>query len=101
MNKNKLRIDDNAKKITTVPLESVTQSRIMKRFKDFGWYVVRNRATNIAGFPDLTAYRNGRTVFIEVKRTPDDVCTPVQLHVHEQLRAQGFKVEVLDCTFKM
>lgn len=82
--KNKLRIV-NAPKIATIPLESFTQARIAKEFKKFGWVVVRNRATNIAGWPDLTAYRNGKTVFIEVKRTPEDECTPVQLLVHEQL----------------
>lgn len=96
--KNKLRIDDNAKKITTVPLETVTQAKIVKKLKALGFIVVRNRGVDVAGWPDLTAYKNGVTWFIEVKRTPDDKPTPIQLHVHERLRAQGFRVEVWDYT---
>lgn len=96
--KNKLRIDNNAKKTKTIPTETVTQAKIVKLLKSLGWIVVRNRGVDIAGWPDLTAYRNGVTRFIEVKRTPEDKPSPIQEHVHEQLREQGFKVYVWDYT---
>lgn len=88
----------NAPKIAAVPLESVTQSRIMKKLKSLGYLVVRNRSTNIAGWPDLTVYHKRQTFFVEVKRTPEDECTPIQLAVHAQLRELGFRVEVWDHT---
>lgn len=48
------------------------------------------------GFPDrICLAPGGVIVFVEVKR-PGEVARAIQLKVHSQLRALGFRVEVLD-----
>lgn len=76
-------------------LETVIQKTISKRLKSLGYAVIRLRATDVAGFPDLLALKNGVATFIEVKR-PGEVPTPLQLKKHADLRKQGFKVLVMD-----
>ena len=77
-----------------LPLESVIQSRIIRRFQNEGWLVVKLSLTNLSGLPDLMALKDGITKFIEVKR-PDKKPRPLQEYRHSQLRALGFEVEVL------
>lgn len=76
-------------------LESFIQRAISKRLKSLGYIVIRLRSTDVAGWPDLIALKNKVALFIEVKQ-PDEEPTPLQLKKHAKLRAQGFKVLVLD-----
>lgn len=75
-------------------LESKIQSRIIERLKKEGWLVVKIGLTNLPGFPDLIALRNGEVRFIEVKRPG---CKPRELQQYriKQLKENGFNVEVL------
>lgn len=75
-------------------LESVIQSRIIRRLQNEGWLVVKLSLTNLSGLPDLMALKDGITKFIEVKR-PGEKPRPLQEYRHSQLRALGFEVEVL------
>lgn len=72
-------------------LEKQIQSRIIKDLERQGWYVVKLITTTKAGIPDLMALKNGRTVFIEVKR-PGGKLSPIQQFRHEELRSNGFEV---------
>ena len=76
------------------PLESLIQSRVIKRLEKEGWLVVKLSLTNLSGLPDLMALKDGITKFIEVKR-PGEKPRPLQEYRHSQLRALGFEVEIL------
>lgn len=45
------------------------------------------------GIPDLIAFKDGKTIFIEVKQ-PTGVLSEIQKIRIKQLRAQGFEVNV-------
>lgn len=77
------------------PLESLIQSRIIKRLEKDGWMVIKLGLTNMPGIPDLLALKDGRARFIEVKR-PGEKPRPLQEYRHRQLRENGFDVEVMD-----
>lgn len=77
------------------PLESATQSRIIKRLQADGWLCVRLIQTNMNGIPDLLCLKDGTARFIEVKRNGEQP-RPLQVHRHEQLRQAGFIVEVMN-----
>jgi len=78
-------------------MESKLQARIVKDLTEIGWYVLKVIRCNKAGHPDIEAFKNKRTVFIEVKdenkTTEED---GLQEYRHEQLREQGFKVYVFN-----
>jgi len=70
-------------------LESAIQSKIIKRLEKAGWYVVKLIQTTKNGIHDIMALKNGKAIFIEVKRpgeTPDDL----QLLRHAQIAKAGF-----------
>lgn len=75
------------------PLESQIQSRIIQRLKREGWLVVKIGLTNLPGFPDIMALKDGMAKFIEVKR-PGEKPRDLQEYRHKQLRDCGFSVEV-------
>lgn len=74
-------------------LESQIQSRIKTQLEKNGWLVIKLIQTTLNGIPDLMALKNGRTVFIEVKR-PNNKPTPLQSYRHQQLLKQGFQTLV-------
>lgn len=78
-----------------IPLEKKVQERIIKRYTDLGWMVIRLINTNKPGIPDLLLLKDGTARFIEVKR-PGKKPRPLQEKRIAQLRAIGFQVEVLD-----
>lgn len=73
--------------------EQQLQSKIKNNLKAKGWIVIKTIRLSEAGYPDLFCFKNGRTVFIEVKARGNKP-TPLQNLRHEQLRAQGFEVIV-------
>lgn len=72
-------------------LEQQIQSKIIKNLEKEGWYVVKLITTTKAGIPDLLCLKNGRTVFIEVKRPGGKVSELQRLRMAELLK-QGFEV---------
>lgn len=76
------------------PLESVVQSRIVKRYEAQGWFVVKLVLTSKPGIPDLLCLKDGKAVFIEVKR-PGKKPRPLQDYRINELRGMGFEVQVL------
>lgn len=76
------------------PLESVVQSRIIKRYEAQGWFVVKLVLTSKPGIPDLLCLKDGKVIFIEVKR-PGEKPRPLQDYRINELRGMGFDVQVL------
>ena len=69
--------------------EQVLQSKIKKHLVKNGWLVIKTIQLSENGFPDLFCFRDGVTVFIEVKakgKTP----TELQLYRLDELRKHGF-----------
>lgn len=76
-------------------LESKLQSWIIKDLRLNGWEAHKVMKSSRAGWPDIEAFKNGKTIFIEVK-SKGKKAKPLQLHVHRLLEKQGFKVYVID-----
>lgn len=77
------------------PLESATQAAIIARYEAAGYYVIKLVLTNKNGIPDLLCLKDGRALFIEVKRKG---CKPRPLQDYrlEELRRFGCDCMVLD-----
>lgn len=77
------------------PLERQIQARIVKRLASSGYMVVKIGLCSAPGFPDIMALKDGKAVFVEVKR-PGQKPRPLQDYRMSQLRAKGFAVIVAD-----
>lgn len=75
--------------------ESKLQSKIIEDLELYGWEVLKMMKGNKAGWPDVFAFRNKITVFIEVK-SQEEEADDLQKYVHRKLRDQGFQVYVID-----
>ena len=74
-------------------LESKIQKQIIDYLKKDNWIVVKTIRLNDSGYPDIFAFRNGKTLFIEVK-SEKGVLSELQKHRINKLRQQGFDVLV-------
>lgn len=54
--------------LSKTPKESTIQKKIIAHLERKGWYAIKLIQTNKNGIADLCALKDGRTVFIEVKR---------------------------------
>lgn len=75
--------------------EQKLQSKIISDLDKRGWIVVKTITLSKAGFPDIFAFKNGRTVFFEVK-AKRGVKSQLQQYRIEQLQQQGFTAEFID-----
>jgi Holliday junction resolvase len=69
-------------------LESCVQREIITYLERCGWYVVKLIQTNKNGIPDLMAVRDGRCIFIEVKRAKQTP-KPLQMYRINELIQHG------------
>lgn len=69
--------------------EQKLQTKIINYLKSDGWLVVKTIQLSINGMPDIFAFKNGRTIFIEVK-SPNGKRSELQKYRIEQLTLQGF-----------
>lgn len=76
-------------------LESKIQAKIIKRFTDEGYFVIKLIKTNKNGIPDLMALKNGKTIFIEVKRPLLGKLSKVQEYRIKELKEYGFETLIL------
>jgi Holliday junction resolvase len=82
--------------------ESILQHKIINDLEKRGYIVVKTVVLSKAGFPDIMAFRNGKTLFIEVKKTTG-VHSELQKYRQKQLIEQNFDcwlIRTLD-EFKM
>ena len=68
--------------------ESYLQSKIISQLQEWGWMVIKLIQTNKNGIPDLLAIRNGKAVFIEVKR-PGYEPAPLQKYRLNEINEKG------------
>jgi Holliday junction resolvase len=80
---------------TAVMKESILQSKIINNLELTGWEVNKVMKSNKAGWPDIEAFKNKITIFIETK-SPGKAAKKLQLYQHRKLQAQGFMVFVID-----
>jgi Holliday junction resolvase len=63
--------------------EQQIQSKIKKKLQEQGWYVTKLIKTSTNGIPDLLAIKNGKAMFIEVKRENGKLSPLQQLRIQE------------------
>jgi hypothetical protein len=76
-------------------MESIIQRNIIKKLEADGWFVVKHIQTNRNGFPDLQALKDGKCIFIEVKR-PGGRTSDLQKHRLKQLTDKGFDCYIIN-----
>lgn len=76
-------------------MESQLQRKIINDLELNGWEVHKVLKSSRAGWPDLEAFRDKMTIFIETKSQGKEA-RPLQKYQHGKLRAQGFQVFVID-----
>lgn len=76
--------------------EKYVEQALVKAVKSRGGICPKFTSPGMDGMPDrLVLFPGGRLGFVEVKALGKEP-RPLQLHRHEQLRALGFRVYVLD-----
>ena len=76
--------------------EQQLQSKIIKRLQADGWLTIKTVSLSTAGWPDVIAFRQGKTIFIEVKNpNRTNHASELQKYRIEQLQQQGFIAEVV------
>lgn len=68
--------------------ESCVQRDIIMYMERCGWYVVKLIQTNKNGIPDLMAVRDGKCIFVEVKRAKQ-TAKPLQNYRIKELLEHG------------
>ena len=76
--------------------ESKLQSKIINYAKLKGWLYIKIIKASESGHSDLMFFKNGITLFIEVKKTTGGVKSELQLYRQKQFRATGFVWEFVD-----
>lgn len=80
--------------MSAAELERTVQARVVARYRKAGWLVVKLMLTSAPGIPDLLCLKDGRALFVEVKR-PGGRTSPLQEYRIAQLRGLGFEVQVV------
>lgn len=75
--------------------EQELQTKIIKYLEKEGWLVIKTIMLSKAGYPDLFCFRNGETLFIEVKR-PGGVRSELQKYRIKELQNQNFRAEFIE-----
>ena len=78
------------------PLERTIVAKVMATAKAMGWWAMKTHgsAYSVAGLPDVLAIKDGRAVWMEVKR-PGEEPTRIQTHRHRELAGHGCPVTVV------
>ena len=75
--------------------EKTVETALVRQCKRIGALCIKLVPDYMAGLPDRMILFNGKCVFVELK-APGKTPRPIQRHVHELIRAQGFGVAVVD-----
>jgi hypothetical protein len=77
-------------------LESVIEKRLKKHIEKIGGLALKMDAMSWAGAPDrIVLMPGGQVIFVELK-APGKKPRPIQIKRHDQLRAIGFDVIIID-----
>lgn len=69
--------------------ESIIQSKCINYAKSQGWICCKIIKCSINGFPDLSMFKNGNTIFVEFKNEKG-VQSELQKYVESELTKQKF-----------
>ncbi len=76
--------------------EQRIERQLVQQVSKLGGLALKFVSPGMAGVPDrLLLFPGGKAVFVETK-APGKKPRPLQVHRHEQLRALGFRVYVID-----
>ena len=75
--------------------EQKLQRNLTVFFEKNGFLVVKLIKTTCNGIPDLMLLKNGKTIFIEVKKDNKTKARPLQLYRINQLKKLGFECYVI------
>lgn len=70
-------------------MASKQQTKLIKKYQDDGWIVIKLISTNRPGIPDLLCLKNGKAEFVESKEENDQLSV-LQRHTIEKLLRAGF-----------
>lgn len=76
-------------------LESYIQNKIIKRYENDGWMIIKLIKTSKNGIPDLLCLKDGTAEFIEVKRPIVGKLSEIQKYRIKELQEKGFIVKIL------
>ena len=71
-------------------IEQKLQSKIKSFLKKEGWIVIKTITLSENGYPDLICFRQGVTLFLEIK-AQGETPKPLQEYRLRELKKQGFK----------
>lgn len=71
-------------------LESLIQSKIINEAKKNGYLVLKVVKCNMNGYPDITLFKDNKTIFVEVKNEKG-IQSEIQKYVQKQLESKGFQ----------
>lgn len=74
--------------------EQEIQKKVLNHLKREEWMAIKTIMLNKAGMPDIIAFKDGVTIFLEVKK-PGGKLTPLQKNRLETLREKGFIAKVI------
>jgi hypothetical protein len=76
--------------------ESKLQTKIINYAKLKGWLYIKIIKASESGHSDLMFFKNGITLFIEVKKSLGGIKSELQLYRQKQFRSVGFTWEFID-----
>lgn len=76
--------------------EQQLQSKIIKHAKLNGWLYIKTIRLSESGHADLIFFKDGKTIFIEVKKTTGGVNSELQIFRQKQFQKAGFIWEFCD-----
>jgi Holliday junction resolvase-like predicted endonuclease len=76
--------------------ESKLQSKIINYAKKKGWLYIKTIKLSESGHADVILFKDGITLFIEVKKANGGVKSELQLYRQKQFRSAGFTWEFID-----
>jgi len=81
--------------IGSTPLESSIEADAITYAERHGWWIAKFVSPGLRGVPDRIFIRDGRVLFLELKR-PGEEPTRQQLKRHREMRAHGAEVQWVD-----
>lgn len=75
-------------------VESKLQTKIKKELQSNGWKVIKTILLSESGHADLFCFKDGRTVFLEIKAT-NGVESELQKYRQKEMMSYGFTYEFI------
>jgi Holliday junction resolvase len=70
------------------------QTKLIEKYKNEGWFVIKTIRLNVNGMPDLILLKAGQTIFIESKELKDTLSELQKIRI-DQLIRNGFDAKCI------